>query len=187
MEKVTNTRNSVLVHKHKGLFATTVFKLSSGEVTVYESWVDHVSWKKMTCHEEKERADTDIEFSFCILLLIYCPYSLVSFSLVSVGWETLFRSPPQNGSRNIRLSSHCLGLCSPSSVAFRIRLIISSQKWDIPLLPPSGGGRTYPFSLVLHLLRIFGTSVFFFKSFLINIVIHPLLTDLQPVLWPDSP
>ena len=37
----------------------------------YEKWVTCVNWtKRITCHEEIERTDTDFEFSFCFNVLV---------------------------------------------------------------------------------------------------------------------
>ena len=67
--------------------------------------------RETTCHEEKERerADTDLEFSsrFSVVVLRTC--LLVLSSHVRVWCETSLWSSPQDGSRNFRLSLHFRG------------------------------------------------------------------------------
>ena len=72
----------------------------------------------------------------------------------------------QNGDRNFRLSSHCPGLCSLSSLPRHVSQPTNFQTRIVLLLHPRVRGRIYPFPLVPHLRRRLWTSIFF-QSFLL--------------------
>ena len=69
--------------------------------------------------------------------------------------------------------------------SLRHRLPTNFQTRVILLILPYVGGRTFPFPVVSHLHRRFGTSDFF-KSFLITVVLYSWVADQQKVLWPNS-
>ena len=83
------------------------------------------------------------------------------------------------------LSSHCPGSCSLTSLSCHFSEPTNFHTRVVPWLPPGVGGRTYPFPVVPHLCRRFGTSSFF-KYFLITVVIHSWLADPQQEFRPKS-
>ena len=94
-ENVTNTQNSVLVHWHKSLFSTTLFRLSSGEGNRVRKLSRSRKQDIQTRHEKRKRVDTDLKFSiwFSVAALMYFLASfvitaiLVCFYIFVVGVE----------------------------------------------------------------------------------------------------
>ena len=137
--------------------------------------------RETTCHKEKERVDTDLEFSSWVSVVVLTCLSAAGFIFIDspLVCDTPFRSPSPNGARKfssifvasiqlLAMSSHKL-LQTKSSPYFRI---------------VSEGGGTISFPVVPHRSKRFGSSGFF-KSFLINVVTHPRLADPQ-MPWPTS-
>ena len=113
---------------------------------------------------------------------------LVSLSHLHVWCETTFPSSPQNRAHNFRLSLHHLWLvfnshlylfASPGQLTFKPKL---SPYFCLVLR----GGHIHFLWFHTCTEDLGLPAPRFFKSFLITIVIHPWLADLQWVLWPDS-
>ena len=132
-----------------------------------------------TCHEERKRTNTDLEFSlWCSVSVLTYLFAGFIFTDVCMVWDP-FQSPPQNGAHNFHLSLHfsCLYLImSESELNFKPELSPSFHR------VLEGG---HMFLVVPHLGRRFGTSKFFLIIFII-IVFQLWLAELQQVLWPDS-
>ena len=142
--------------------------------------------QRTTCHEEKERADTDLKFSswFSVVVLTAC--WLVSASQVLVWYETLFRSPPPNLSRNFHLSSHFRDWCSTHVCTSSHSAANLLSNLNRPLLPPGIEGRTISVSggsTPAQKIWDFRGGVLVILN---AVVIHPRLADPQRVGWPES-
>ena len=66
---MTKTWNSVLVHQHRSLFTSTVFKQTPEKQIIKTESPVLAGQREGTCHEEKETADIDLEFSSTFPLL----------------------------------------------------------------------------------------------------------------------
>ena len=119
--------------------------------------------RETTFQEEKERADTHLEFFSTFHLLVLACASSQGLSL-----SLCIKAPVFYYLHIVLASFHaCLYfVASPSQVTFK------------PELSPYFGGRTYLFQVVPHLCRKFGTSGFFL-SFLNTVVIHLWLADIE--------
>ena len=110
---------------------------------------------------EKTETDTGITFSSTFHLLVLERFSCVSSSHFWIQCETPFRSPPQNGRCDFRISLHLPSWCS--TCVFTISrpaaywLSISSR----PPLPPRVARMIYLIQVVLQLRWRFMTSSFF--------------------------
>ena len=135
--------------------------------------------RETTCHEEKDRTDSNLGFyswfSVVVRAYLFAGFLFTGsrlqcdpFSEFTSKWRPI----------NFRLSLHLRGWCST-------RIFTSSRPAAYQLSNRSRPRGPYPFPMVLHLHRRFGTFVFF-NLFLITVVIHLWLADLQTALQPQS-
>ena len=92
---LTNAWNSVLVHWHK-VYSLKHFLRSRWEKeTAYENWMARVSWTKKTCDEEKERAEKDLEYSFCFIVVLMCLFAGFFFKISRLVWGSFSEPTPK--------------------------------------------------------------------------------------------
>ena len=191
-EKLTNARNSVLVHNTKvDSLQQFVSNRQKKESMKFES-TTLAGQKEATGHEEREmnflsvfHCCSNVFFLFvfvffCFVFVFIFIFFLFFFLLVLSSWVCVWCSSPQNGSPyffcfNIFLAGVQLSVFTSS-------LILANPLKLSCSLPSTWCRREeHPFPLVLNLRRKFGTPVFFLSSST-NAVIHPCPTDPQPAL-----
>ena len=113
--------------------------------------------RETTCHNEKERADTELEFSswFSVIFL-----TLVSSSQIRVWCETLFGAHPKMGAAIFVCLLYLPGWCSTASLPLRIGLLTPYQTQAISLLLPGVGRRKICFRWFCTCAEDLGPPVF---------------------------
>ena len=143
-----------------------------------------IEQKGITYHEEKGSRDRPWIFFLFSVVVLTCLFAGFVFTGSILVWYPFSEPKPK---WRLQLSTILTYFCQFALRSLRLHAYepTNFQTRVVPLLPSGVGGRTYPFPVVPHLPRRFGTSVFY--VILITVVIHLWVADPQRVLWPDSP
>ena len=133
--------------------------------------------------ETRKSAETDLEFSFWFSIgVLMCLFIGFVFTGLHLVWDSF-------SELTLKLELQLLTIFTLSWLVLPLVFTLSCLQAFKPELSPSFHqvleGGTHPFLVVPHLCRRFDPLVFFY-SFLIILVIHLWMADLQWVLWPDS-
>ena len=138
--------------------------------------------QRETCHEEKETADTDLEFSSWFSDVVRaCLFVCFVFTASRLVWDLFSELTPK--CRPLLLTIFIFSW--RVSLSLHVRLLINFQTRVAPLLLPGVGEGKYPFSVVPNPWRRFGMGFFFRICFNYHCYIRVTGWPITSILaWP---
>ena len=145
----------------------SLLKSSLGERNwEYENWVAVLAGQRETTCVERERQDTDLEFSFWLsLVVLMCLFARFVSTAACPVWDPFSEFTPKRGFVIFVSLYISLAGVQLSSLPRHFSQSTKFQSRVVPLLPLGVGGRTCPFLVVQRLCKRFVTSGFLLVIF----------------------